>query len=86
MNTSIGTGFVGSSAIQTSTANQELVAGKPFYRMSFLNKADCTIKINGGDPIFLEEEQGFDSSERDVSIESFIVVTEGIQFNYIAAY
>jgi hypothetical protein len=90
----LGTGYMGSSSLQTSTANQEIVPSKPsnwtlgfsFYKFSFDNDQACSVKINGGNPIYLRDGQGFECTEIDSPITSFIVVDSGISFNWIAAY
>ena len=59
--------YGGSSDIQTSTANLELVitpvewvgVKMAYTQFSFLNETDCHMKINGSEPIFLRAYQGF---------------------------
>lgn len=90
----LGVKFLGSSGIETSTANQEIVPVAPqnwtmgyrFYKFSFNNQDDCQVIINNGDPIWLNAGQGFNSSEIDPLITSFIIVTSGIKYNWIGAY
>lgn len=91
----IGHGYMGSSNLQTSTANQELVPSAPegwinsklyFYKFSFDNGSDCHVKINGGSPIYLKAGQGFEMNEIDAQIYSFVIVESGIQFNWIGTY
>ncbi|MFI2856792.1 hypothetical protein ACH6EH_06600 [Paenibacillus sp. JSM ZJ436] len=87
-------GYVGSPNIFVSTANQELVTKHPtwsypyaFREFSFLNYADCHVKINGSsDPIFLKAEQGFSMSLGLIPVKSFIVVESGIECQFIGAY
>lgn len=88
-------GFLGAETILTSTENHEVVPETPsnwtwdkysFYKFSFINYDPCTIKINGGEPIYLKELQGFESSERDVKINSFVIVESGIEFSWLGAY
>jgi hypothetical protein len=89
-----GVGYIGSSDLQTSTTNQEIVSSSPsgwtipfkLYKMSFLNNQDCHVKINGGDQIFLSAGQGFEMNENDAPIQSFIIVESGITFNFMGAY
>jgi hypothetical protein len=85
-------GFIGDGN-RTSTANMELVvkpAGWSYgaiecYKVSFLNKEICTIKVNGS-TIPLDAGQGFESDRDDVTIQSFIIVESGINFNFVAGY
>lgn len=86
-----GLGFSGGSG--TSTANQELVVGlsgnwtkaPEYYKFSFINDQDCTIKVNGN-TIPLRAGQGFESTTEDVNIESFILVTASVTYNFVGAY
>lgn len=91
----MGNGYLGSSEILTSTANQDITPTAPenwssnkykFYKFSFINKQACKIKINGGYPIHLEANQGFESAKEDKAIESFVIVDAGIQYSFIGAY
>lgn len=89
----MASGYAGSNGILTSTANTEIVNPEnlglnklSFKKFSFLNKNNCTVKINGSDPIFLEAGQGFASDESDPPIKSFIIIEEGIQYNWIGSY
>ena len=88
-------GYLGSSNLLTSTANLEIVPNTPigwsnkrysFYKFSFINKTTCRVKINGGEPIYLEENQGFESDKEDVKINSFIIVEPTVDFNWIGSY
>jgi hypothetical protein len=89
-----GVNYIGSNAVQTSTANQEVVPVAPehwsrgysFYKFSFYNDQSCTIKVNGGDPIYLREGQGFNTEVYDAPIRSFIIVEPSIRYNFVAAY
>ena len=80
----IGSRFFGSSQLTTSTSNQEIVPrGKIFYKFSFMNSQDCTVKINGSNPIFLRANQGFSMDEVDAYIHSFVIVEPNIEFNWV---
>lgn len=85
--------FIGSSTVEVSTANHEVVPNTPeswtydkyfFKSFSFINKDECTVKINGSEPILLEAEQGFDSN--GIEIRSFIIVESDIRFTFIGAF
>jgi hypothetical protein len=90
----IGSGYLGSSQIETSVANQEIVPSPPvnwtlsfaLYKFSFVNRESCHVVINNGNSIFLDANQGFDMAEIDVPIRSFKVVEAGINFNWLGAY
>lgn len=93
--TRVGTGYVGSPNLQTSTSNQEIVPSSPsgwtipykLYKFSFSNtNQDCHVKINGGDQIFITSGQGFEMDENDAPITSFIIVESGITFNFLGAF
>lgn len=90
-----GHGYIGSDKLETtSTPNTEVIPEPPsnwtngysLYKFAFLNNQDCTIKINGGDPIFLRANQGFNMDRIDQPIKSFVVVEEGITYNWIGAW
>ena len=91
----MGNGYLGSESLITSTENYEVVPNTPdgwsderysFYKFSFINKTDCTIRINGGNPIFLEKNQGFEANKGDAKINSFVIVEPDVEFNWIGAY
>lgn len=87
-------GYVGSPDITTSTANQQLVGTETgmtmnysFKKFSFINYADCHVKINGDtNAIFLKANQGFEAESERFPINSFVVVESGIQFQFAGAY
>lgn len=86
----IGSGYIGSSELQTSIANQEIIPtrenGRPYncYKFAFMNDQACTILINKSiTPILLRSGQGFSISEIDSPIHSFKIVESGITFNFI---
>lgn len=82
-------GYLGNKGI--STANQELVTNPlgwsvfEFYKFSFYNDVDCTVKANGN-ALPIRAGQGFESSPEDESIKSFIVVDSGVDFSFVGAY
>jgi len=80
--------FFGTNAIQTSTASQELVQLTAPYtaysKFSFMNDQSCQIQINTSSAIYLRAAQGFDTDRHDYHIYSFIIVTAGITYNFIA--
>jgi hypothetical protein len=92
----IGSGYFGSDSLKTSTANVELIqANKPVnwanvefktYKFSFLNKSACTIKLNGGSPIYLDAFQGFNMTEIDAPLTTFHIVEKDIPYTYLGAF
>lgn len=82
----IGGRYFGSPSIQTSEENQELVPEKTaFYKFSFEPFSECTVKINGSDPILVRPVRGFTMNEVDAYINSFVIVEAGIEFAWIGA-
>ncbi len=90
-----GNGFLGSAALETSVANAEIVPSAPadwtddlytFYKFDFYNDQDCTVKINGGNAIFLRAGQGFNSDVTDADITSFKIVENNITYNWFGCY
>ena len=80
----IGAKFNGSPSLQTSTKNQEIIPEKQFYyKFSFMNHQDCTVRINNSEPIFLRAGLGFSMNEVDAYINSFIVLESGIEFHWL---
>jgi hypothetical protein len=90
----IGSGYLGSPNIETSVANAEIIPAKPsnwtvgykFYKFSFLNQSACHVSINGGNQIYLSENQGFTITEVDQPIESFKVIEGNIKYQWLGAY
>jgi hypothetical protein len=75
-----GTSILGSSALQTSVANQEIIpANKSLVNFELVNDQICTISINGGTAIYIRANQGI---LIDV-IKSCKIVEAGITFNWI---
>jgi hypothetical protein len=94
LNMPLGIGYLGSSSLQISVANAEILPSSPsnwttpynFYKFSFKNDQDCHIIINGGNQIFIRANQGFEMNEIDDTITSFKIVESGITFNWIGTY
>lgn len=90
----VGIGYLGTSQLMTSTSNLELVpspsaswnVGYKLYRFSFLNDQDCTVIVNGVTTLFIRASQGFEINEPDAPITSFVIVTAGITYNFVAGY
>lgn len=90
----IGNGYLGSSGIETSTSNQEVIPAKPvgqtvdyvFRKFAFYNIEATQVIINNGDPIYLDERQGFSIDVLDAPIKSFKIVSSGVKYNWIGMY
>ena len=96
----IGSGYFGSSDIETTKAKNEEVLQKylptsvrggvtryaPSYKLSFKPLLDCHIKINGGDAIFIEGDTVFSIDMHDLPIYSLIVEEKSMDFIIYGAY
>jgi hypothetical protein len=94
-NIKIGQGYFGCADKVTSTENQEIIqAHKPetwtttfnATKLHFKTFADCHVKINGGDAIFLEANQVFQTDYTDKEINTFVVVEADKAFIYWFCY
>lgn len=89
-----GQGYCGSNGVKTtSTANTEIVpvptgwTGRcKIYKMIFTPLSNCTVKINGSDPIYMVANETFETDINDEAIESFIIIEVGAQYRFIGAY
>lgn len=76
----LGTVIIGSSAILTSVADQEILpVGVDAYDFELMNDQICTISINGGDLISLRASQGISLKV----VNSAKIHENGITFNWI---
>lgn len=90
----IGHGYVGTDDIKTSVAGEDIIPESPdnwtinyrFYKFSFINKQPCHVKINNGNPIFLDSNQGIDTDVYDAPIYSFIILEDDVEYQFIGAY
>ena len=87
--------ITGSSTQLTSSANDEVVPNAPvdwinayyaFYKFVITNDIACTIKINGGDPIYLAAGQGFTVDKGDLVVTSFVIVTANVKYTWVGYY
>ena len=93
----IGSGFKGSEKIMTTTStNAEIIPPSPagwtvpysFYKFSFINYSPCTVVFNK-DPnqtIWLDDGVGFETTEIDAPIQSFVIKEQGVQYRWAGAY
>lgn len=92
----LGNGYIGSDSVKTSTSNQEVIPSPHaqlnwttkynLYKFSFMNLQPCTVEINGGNPIYLEAEMGFEMNHIDTPVYSFVIVESGISYYWLGAY
>lgn len=90
----IGSGYLGSSILQTSVANEEIIPFPPTNRstpykiqkLGLMNEADCTILINNKTKIFLKAGQGFSTTVEDQPITSLKIIESGVKFNWVGGY
>lgn len=88
----LGSGYIGSPSIQTSTANQEIIQQHNIaphgsvYKFTFKPYNNCTIIINDLQPMFLEEGQAWSIEKEDAPITSFVIVESGVSYIYWGAY
>lgn len=75
----MGTIILGSPALETSVANQEILTGNPrVLNLSILNDQDCVMIFNNGDGVFIRAGQG-----KLVDVCSSIkITTNGVTFNW----
>lgn len=87
--------YLGSSEVLTSVQNEEIIPKAPerwtldryeLYKLSFINYDPITVKINDGEPIFLDAEQGFECEKGDQVIKSFVILTENVRYSWIGAF
>lgn len=91
----IGSGYIGTDSIKTSTAMQEIIPTPPLswsvgyklYKFEFINSdQDCTVIINSTTTLFLRAGYGFEINESDQPITSFIIKEAGVTYTYTGFY
>jgi hypothetical protein len=76
----------GSPEVLASVANAEIIpAGKSYLSFQLLNDQDCTIKVNGSNPIFIRANQGFSSTFEHSPIYSFKIVEAAKTYTWIGS-
>jgi len=76
-----GTQIHGSSELQTSISNEEIIpSGSRYTDFSLYNDQDCHISINGGNYIFLRASQGLEL----YVVSSLKIQEDNINFNWLA--
>ena len=95
MGNKVGIGYLGSSDTAVSTSMQNIIPspdaswtiGYSLYKFSFANTQDCHVYINGSSQqIFLPAGQGFEVTDGDAPITSFVIKEAGITFSWLGAY
>lgn len=89
-----GFGYLGTSEIETSVSNQEIVPTSPsdwtvkydIHKLSFMNYDETNIIINGTTNILLSANEGFEMSYQDAPIHSFVIVNPNVKYKFIASY
>jgi hypothetical protein len=83
----VGSGYKGTATPTVSTSNVELVpTGYNFRKFRFSATAACTVKINGGDAIYLAANEVFLNEVWDVLINSFVVVEATKTYTWYGVY
>jgi hypothetical protein len=91
----LGSGYIGSDSLKTSTSNLEIIPTPPSshpykkyscYSICFTNGQDCTVIVNGATTLFITAGQGFAISEVDQPINSFVIKESGITYNWIGGW
>lgn len=78
-----GSGFTGSSELQTSVAGQEIISNnKQIIRFSIMNQDNCNISVNGGDYVFIPAYYGVNLVPEDFVVQSVKIQQSGIEFNW----
>lgn len=76
----MGTKFEGSSTLETSVANEEILnANTTYANLTFIVDTACTIKINGGDAIYIRASQTI----LIPVCSSLKIVESGIKFSWL---
>lgn len=64
-----------------------------FINFSFMNQEACTVVLNGksnltgeDNKIYLMANQGLNIFDGDTNVESFVIVEDGIPYNFVAKY
>lgn len=82
----IGNGYKGSSSLQTSVAEQEIIpSGYTFYKFNFVPDEDCTVIVNG-EEIYWRAGCVWGTEPVDAPITSFKVKEAGKHFLWAGGY
>lgn len=79
-----GSLYYGSREVKNSEANEEIIPkGVHLYKFSIYVSDNCTVSINGSEPIFIPGGTGFSSEQNDAMIYSFKILEDGIDYHWI---
>ncbi len=89
--------IIGSETVESSGAGMKnIIENAPadwtlpykFRVFKFYNETDCTVIVNGSNPIFIMGNMGFESHSilGYPEIYEFIIVEAGINYNYYGIY
>lgn len=93
--------LVGCDNLQISVGGEDIIPKIPstwsvpirFINFSFMNQEACTIILNGkskltgqDNKIYLMANQGLNIFDDDVDVESFIIVEDGVPYNFVGKY
>lgn len=87
--------FLGTEKVETTVVDKtELVdylgpkgnfsIPSPLTTLSFTTMTNCTVSINGSDPIYVPSNATLEFGKEDARIESFVINGKGVQYVYIA--
>lgn len=92
----IGSGLLSSGDIKITTReNEEILESPPsnwpqktysLYRFEIINYDACHLLINEKYRIYLDEQQGFETTPRDIKIFSVKIEEPNVKYNYIGGY
>ena len=92
----IGSGYLGSSSLETSVANAEIIPTPPsslkwtigykLYKFSFINTQACTVKINNDNIIYLQANQGLNIDQNDKEITNFCICEDNVNYTWVGAF
>lgn len=89
---SIKSKFFGTESMKVSVAGENVIENIEGWSynpprltsFSFMNEESCTVSVNGSDPIYLKEYQGFFfESKHGGYVDSFVVLEDGINYQTI---
>jgi hypothetical protein len=82
----IGSEYIGSSDIETSIADTEVIpSGKTLYKFSMKILQEAHISINNGTPIYMAANSKFETSVEDEWLYSLKFSESGIKYHWVGA-
>lgn len=81
---------IGSNKVMTSVKGENIIQPQEDWtfqpkvqHLSFMNYDDCMIRINDGQELFLKALQGINLNEKGQYVDSFVIETDGIEYQFI---